>query len=169
MTLLRRDRSTLAAALLGAGAALGLRAANVAATRAMLRRNVRALRAGEVEPLLAFYAPEARMRFPGDHSWGREYRGRLEIEAFLRRFVAARLTGEIEDVLVQGPPWRTTIAVQFNDESRDPDGTLAYTNRAIIFARLRWGRIVDEEVYEDTQKVAAFDQHLAARGELLVA
>jgi ketosteroid isomerase-like protein len=169
MTLLRRDRSTLAAALLGAGAALGLRAANVAATRAMLRRNVRALCAGRVEPLLAFYAPEARMRFPGTSSWGREYRGRPEIEGFLRRFVEARLSGEIEDVLVQGPPWSTTIAVRFNDESHDPDGTLAYTNRAIIFAKLRWGRIVDEEVYEDTEKATAFDEHLAARGEMVPA
>jgi ketosteroid isomerase-like protein len=161
--------SHLAAAALGAGAAAALRAAELAATRAFLQRNVRALCAGDVEPLLSFYADDARMCFPGDHSWGREYRGRAEIEAFLRRFVAARLRGEIDAVLVQGPPWNTRIAIQFNDESRDPDGTLAYENRALILLRTRWGKIVEEELYEDTQKVAAFDEHLAARGELVAA
>ena len=36
-----------------------------------------------------------------------------------------------------------------------------YENRALIVLRTRWGRVVAEEVYEDTQKVAAFDAHLA--------
>ena len=162
----RRTASTLAGIALGAGAATGLRALNDWAVRALLRRNVEALRAGDVGPLLSCYTRDARLVFPGSHSWGREYRGRDEIEGFLQRFVAERLQGEIADVLVDGPPWRTRIAVQFNDEARDPDGTVVYANRALIYARLRWGRIVDEEVYEDTQKVAAFDEHLAARGEL---
>jgi ketosteroid isomerase-like protein len=162
-----RHQSTILAALLGAGVSAGLPALQRRAVRALLERNVAALRRGDLGPLLSSYAPDARMVFPGKHSWGREYRGREEIESFLRRFVAARLEGEIADVVVQGPPWRTTLAAQFNDRARDPDGAIVYTNRALIFARIRWGRIVDEEVYEDTQKVADFDDHLAARGELV--
>ena len=34
----------------------------------------------------------------------------------------------------------------------------------MIVLRTRWGRVVAEEVYEDTQKVAAFDERLAATG-----
>ena len=162
-----RDHPTIRAALLGAGAATALGALQRRAVRALLARNVAALRAGEIGPLLSSYAPDARMVFPGRHSWGGEYRGRAEIEGFLRRFVAAGLQGDVSDVLVQGPPWNGRLAVQFNDEARDAEGTVVYTNRALIFARLRWGRIVDEEVYEDTQKVAEFDEHLAARGELV--
>lgn len=163
-----RDPRTISAALLGAAGAAALGALQRRAARAMLERNVAALRAGDIGPLLSFYAPDARMVFPGRHSWGREYRGRAEIEGFLRRFVAAGLQGEISDVLVMGPPWNARLAVQFNDEARDAAGTVVYTNRALIYARLRWGRIVDEEVYEDTQKVAAFDEHLAAHGELVL-
>jgi hypothetical protein len=37
---------------------------------------------------------------------------------------------------------------------------VVYTNRAIIFAKSRWGKIYFHEAYEDTQKVVAFDGYL---------
>jgi hypothetical protein len=36
-----------------------------------------------------------------------------------------------------------------------------YANRGLIYVQAIWGRIVFEEVYEDTQKVAEFDEYLA--------
>jgi uncharacterized protein (TIGR02246 family) len=150
----------VAAGAIGATAA---RAAYTGATRALLRRNVRALMDGDPKPLLALYHPEAVLTFPGEHSWGRTYRGRDEIEAFLRRFLDAGLRGELRAILVDGPPWATRIAVEFDDRAHDPrTGERIYENRAVIVLRTRWGRVVAEEVYEDTQKVAAFDERLAA-------
>jgi uncharacterized protein (TIGR02246 family) len=157
----RRPRTaTLAAALTGAAAAVTARAAYASAVRAILRRNAAALMAGDPRPLLRMYAPDATMVFPGASSWGRTYRGRDEIEAFLRRFHAAGLRGELGAILVEGPPWATRIAVEFDDHARDADGTKVYENRALIVLSTRWGRVVHEELFEDTQKVAAFDQHL---------
>jgi hypothetical protein len=36
-----------------------------------------------------------------------------------------------------------------------------YDNRFVIWARLRWGRLKEYEVYEDTQKAKALDAWLA--------
>jgi ketosteroid isomerase-like protein len=133
--------------------------------RLMLRHNVERLREGDIGPFLGVYADDARLVFPGRNSWGREYSGKAEIEQFLRRFLGAGLKAETHEVLVHGPPWNTTISVRLTDEARAPDGTVVYENRAIVFAKVAWGKIVFEEVYEDTQKVAKFDEYLATVGE----
>jgi ketosteroid isomerase-like protein len=155
-----RRFAPLTAALGGAAAAVAGRAAYTGAIRALLRHNVAALQAGDPAPLLRLYASDATLVFPGRHSWGRTYRGRDEIEAFLRRFLAAGLRGELGAIVIDGPPWRTTIAVEFEDEARDGAGKRIYENRAVIVLRTRWGKVVTEEVYEDTQAVAAFDEQL---------
>ena len=36
-------------------------------------------------------------------------------------------------------------------------------NRAVLFGKIRWGKITFYEVYEDTERVAALDGHLADR------
>lgn len=160
-----RLKTTVAGA---AGAAAGAAAPALygRAIAWLTRRNIATLCAGDPEPLVRMFAAGAVLIFPGEHSWGRTYRGRDEIRGFLERFVAVGLRGEAGAILVQGPPWRTEIAVEFNDEARDPGGALVYENRALIRLTARWGRIVREETYEDTQRVVAFDEHLAARGAL---
>jgi ketosteroid isomerase-like protein len=149
------------AALAGAAAAAGARAVYLGATRALLRRNAAALMAGDPGPLLRMYAPDAALVFPGRHSWARTYRGKPEIEAFLRRFLATGLRGEVGAIFVDGPPWATHVAVEFEDWI-DEDGTRIYENRAMLVCQLRWGRVIHEELYEDTQKVAELDGRQAA-------
>jgi ketosteroid isomerase-like protein len=127
------------------------------AVRAILRRNVAALMAGDPGPLLKMYAADAELEFPGEHSWGPVYRGRDEIDGFLRRFLAAGLRGEIRDVFVAGPPWATRIALLFDDHAHDAAGARVYENRAVIVLKTRFGKVVAERIYEDTQRVAAFD------------
>jgi ketosteroid isomerase-like protein len=152
-------------AAVGAMGAVAAHAAYGALVRALLRRNVARLMDGDPAPLLAMYHPDVEMTFPGEHSWGATYRGKAEVEAFLRRFLAAGLRGELGAIWVGGPPWATRIALEFDDHADDPQtGARIYENRAVLVLRTRWGRVVREEVYEDTQKVAAFDAALAARG-----
>src|SRR5204863_483919 len=83
--------------LAGAAAGAGGRAAYLAAVRALLRRNAAALMAGDPAPLLRMYAEDAELVFPGRHSWGRTYRGKGEIEAFLHRHHPRALPG-VHDV-----------------------------------------------------------------------
>ncbi|GAA3614430.1 nuclear transport factor 2-like protein [Microlunatus ginsengisoli] len=63
----------------------------------------------------------------------------------------------IEDILVTGPPWRTRVAIRLHDFAVAGDGTDVYTNRAIAFLELRWGRLVVWEDYEDTERSAEWD------------
>jgi ketosteroid isomerase-like protein len=130
------------------------------AIRRQIRRNVAALRGGDPAPLLAGYADDAVLVFPGVSSWGGEHRGKPAIEQFLRRFLDAGLVGETHDILVNGPPWNTRIAVLFTDAATDADGTVVYENRAVLYGHIRWGKIVYQEDFEDTQKVEAFDRVL---------
>lgn len=150
--------------LAGMALAFGARAAHDAAVRALLRHNVTRLMAGDPRPLLRLYHPDVVMTFPGEHSWGATYRGKAEVEAFLRRFLDAGLRGELGGIWVDGPPWASRIVVEFADHAHDPEtGERIYANDAVLVLRTRLGRVVREEVYEDTQKVAAFDAALAAR------
>jgi ketosteroid isomerase-like protein len=134
-----------------------------AAVRRLIRRNVEALGRGEVQPLLAAYADDAVLVFPGTSTWGGEHRGKAAIGAFLRRFVDSELQGSVEDILVNGPPWRTRVCVVFSDRATGDDGAVVYENRAVLFAVIRWGKLTYQEDFEDTHKVAAFDAYLAGR------
>jgi ketosteroid isomerase-like protein len=146
-----------------------------AAVRWMIRRNIAALNAGNYQPVLRRYAADATLTFPGDNSWSRMYRepdpgrapapthrGRAEIEAFLQRYVGNRIQMEVEDILVNGPPWNTRAAVVVHDWVADPNGGDAYANRAVLFIRTRWGKTRTHEDFEDTERAAAFDAYAPA-------
>jgi ketosteroid isomerase-like protein len=135
-----------------------------AAVRWMIRRNVAALRSGDAGPLLAGYADDAVLIFPGPTVWSGEYRGKAAIGGFLQRFLDDGLVGEAHDILVNGPPWRTTVCVLFTVEAKDPGDRVVYDNRAILFVRVRWGKIYYQEDFEDTHKSQAFAEHLARVG-----
>ena len=146
-------------------AALALPAAQAlyaAAFERMLRRNVRLLMDGDVDALAGFYADDAELVFPGDNSWGPVYRGKDEIRAFLERFLRVGLRGEVLEIAVMGPPWNTTAFIRFDDRATAPDGTVVYENRATVLVSGRWGKIVSEEIFEDTERVAEFDRWLEA-------
>jgi hypothetical protein len=89
-----------------------------ATVRRMIRHTIKSLNEGDYGPALRMFAKDATLAFPGDNSWanqfrptalGREafatHRGRAELEAFLQRYVAHGLQMEVEDILVNGPPW----------------------------------------------------------------
>jgi ketosteroid isomerase-like protein len=148
-----------------------------ATVRWVIRRNIAALTAGDHEPALAMFADDLEFSFPGDNSWATEFRplergrrahvthrGRPQMERFLQRFVAAGIRMEVEDILVNGPPWKLRAAVRCHVWSPGPDGD-RYTNRAMLYVTSSWGRLRTQEDYEDTERAAAFDAVLAAAGE----
>jgi len=130
---------------------------------AMIRRAVRRINAGDIGPMLGSFADDATLIFPGDHSWGGEYKSKNEIRRFLERFVEVGINLEPHEILVQGWPWNTTVMLRFTNEARDKTGIVVYANRGAIFARASWGKIKYQEDYEDSQKVVAFDKYLASR------
>ena len=142
-----------------------------AAIRAMVRRNIAQLNMGNTGPMLKMAAADAELAFPGDNSWSRQFRqpqrgrqsftthrGTAELEAFGRRFTATGLRIDIEDILVNGPPWNTRICVRASDGVAGADGADVYNNRVVLFIEARWGTIQRWEDYLDTERVSAWDR-----------
>jgi ketosteroid isomerase-like protein len=147
-----------------------------AAARWMIRRSITRLNAGDAGPLLAMLSQDVELSFPGANSWADEFRpvrpgrhrhvthrGTAEVTRFLGRYLAAGIQMEVEDILVNGPPWNLRAAVRVHDWSPGATGD-RYANRAVLFVTSRWGKVRTQEDYEDTQRAAAFDALLT--GEL---
>ena len=130
------------------------------AVRWMIRRNVEALRRGDPGPLLAGYADDAVLVFPGSSSWGGEHRGKPAIEAFLRALPGGgHRRGHAMTSWSTGPPWRTTVCVLFSDQAARRRRQRSSTRTGpSCSARVVWGKIVYHEDFEDTHKVEAFDR-----------
>jgi ketosteroid isomerase-like protein len=144
-----------------------------AAVRWMISRNIEALNRGDYAPALAMFDEDATLSFPGTSTFSSEFRdprpgrtayathrGRAEIERFLQRYVAAGIQMEVEDILVNGAPWKARAMVRSHVWSPGPDGEDRYANRAVLAVQTRWGKITVQEDYEDTGRAEAFDRLL---------
>jgi len=119
------------------------------------------LRAGDPRPTNRLDAPDVTLTFPGQNSWSGEFHGRAEVARWRRRLVDAGIQIYPDEVVAVGPPWRTRLLIRGHDHARDDAGATVYDNRYVIWAHLRWGRLKEYEVYEDTHKANAFDAWLA--------
>jgi ketosteroid isomerase-like protein len=126
-------------------------------------------RAGDIRPQLLLYAPDISFTFPGDNSWSGTYKGKPEVERWLRRFARVGIQAFPDEVIATGLPWNTTVCIRAHDYLRSPQGETVYENRFVIWARLRWGRVKQYEVYEDTIKPRALDDYLARTEPSLLA
>jgi len=147
-----------------------------ASIRRLLRRSITKLNSGDYSTMLKMADPDFELAFPGENSWatmfrpvqrGRHrhvtHRGIEEAIAFADRFVGEGIQFQIEDILVNGPPWNTRIALRVHDFVPGDDGEAdLYSNRAVLFLELRWGRLIRWEDYEDTERVAGWDRSRAS-------
>jgi hypothetical protein len=143
-----------------------------AAARRLIRRNICLLNRGNYAPALAMFAADAAFTFPGQNSWSRQHRiptpgrsttathrGRPEIEKLLRRYVRDGIQMEVEDILVNGPPWNMRVAVQVHHWIPGVDGRGDVSmNRAVLVLRMGWSRIHNQENYEDTELVSSLER-----------
>ncbi len=53
-----------------------------------------------------------------------------------------------------------TLCLRAIDHVRSPEGELVYENRFVIWGHMRWGRLIDYEVYEDTIAPRALDAYV---------
>jgi hypothetical protein len=134
--------------------------------RKVMRWLLAELRAGRTRWLVLLLADDVHFRFPGEHSWSADYHGKAHVGAWLDRYVRVGLQLHPREIVVGGPPWRTTVCTWFTDHATAPDGSVVYRNDGVLVDRLVWGRVKEHISYEDTQKTAAFDDYLATRPEL---
>jgi ketosteroid isomerase-like protein len=130
----------------------------------MIARNMAQVSTGNIQPLLKMDAKDVRFRFPGDSSWATELEGKDQLEPWLQRFADAGIQISPDEVILKGFPWKQTICIRGTDHLDSPAGDRVYENRYVIWGHLSWGLLREYEVYEDTQKAKALDEHLARAG-----
>jgi ketosteroid isomerase-like protein len=126
-----------------------------AIVRSFARKTFRRLNEGDLDRFLTVFGPDSTFCFLGDHELGGERRGLEEIrplfEHMLVRFPDLRI--EPITMIVRGWPWNTLMATRFRVLAHLPDGT-PYRNEGMQFLRLRWGKVVEDRLYEDTAVLA---------------
>jgi ketosteroid isomerase-like protein len=141
--------------------------------RAIVRRRVRTLFAeanrGNWHAIVDGLAPAFNYRFVGDSPLGgtRTTHAAMQrwFERVYRLFPGAQFAPQA--VVVEGPPWRTTIMTYVMIRGTVPaaDATVRpYENEFMQLMTLRWGRITSVLTLEDTQRFAAALPALAAAG-----
>jgi ketosteroid isomerase-like protein len=137
--------------------------------RMIVRRQIRKafenLSRGDAEPVLAQFSPAVRFQFSGTHVMGGEREG---VEAVREWFglVFTLFPGialEPQTVVVNGWPWNTVVATRFTVRATLRDGR-PYRNEGMQFLRLRWARVVEDRLYEDTQLLDAELRQMADLG-----
>ena len=127
-----------------------------------VRRVMARSRAGDMGPTLALWAEDGHFEFPGRSSWAADLHHPADRAAWYARFASVGLQLEPREILVGGPPWRSHVCIRFTDRAVGADGEPVYENAGVLFATMSWGKIRYGTVYEDTQKVADFDDYLTA-------
>ena len=128
------------------------------------RRALTTLEHGDLDRLLADFAEDCTMTFAGDTPLGADgLQGpavREWFERFLRLLPERRF--EIRRLVIAGPPWRQRLAAHVTIRAAI-DGQ-PYENQFAHFLLLRWGKVADDLVLEDTQRLERACRRLAAAG-----
>lgn len=114
------------------------------------------LQAGDATFATSLLAEGVRFRFPGRNPFAAELTTKDDSQQWLQRFAHFRPEFVIHDVIASGMPWNIRASIHFTDRIGGPDDPDAYINEGVCMIRLRWGRVVEEKVFLDTQAVADF-------------
>lgn len=134
--------------------------------RAIVARRVRAtfsaLSRGDIAAVQDGFAASFTYVFYGDHALGGQRHRVDTMAAWWQRVFTLfpKVTFTPQDVLVGGPPWRTTVITNVTIQAQAADGT-PYTNAMMQLIRLRWGRVTEIRTLEDTQRLVAELDRLA--------
>lgn len=110
------------------------------------------LNEGNYENVLAMFSQDIRFSFPGQHHLSANLSSLSEVREWFKTFLST-LKGihfEIIDILVEGPPWNTKAMTRFRDRVPIAGGQEIY-NEGVQFLKIRWGKIVEDQLYIDTQ------------------
>ena len=104
--------------------------------------------------LLRQFNSQVLFSFAGPAPLGGERRGVEAVREWFQRVFSyfPGLQFTVQQVIVQGWPWNTLIATRLSIAAPRADGS-TYQNEAMQFLRLRWGKVVEDHLNEDTFKL----------------
>lgn len=123
--------------------------------RMIVARQVRKLwarlAAGDADAAADQAVDDMRFTFVGSTPLSAEFIGREQFRDWFRRVqkILPGIRFELVDVAVTGPPWRTTVATRLRATATLADGS-AYRNDVAQWVKIRWGRMTEDWVLEDT-------------------
>ena len=119
----------------------------------------------EYQPVVASFSPAITHSFAGDHALGGIRHTQVTAQKWYERLfrLFPDLRFNVKNILIAGLPGDTQIAVQFRVELTPPDGG-SYTNDVAQFIRLKWGRITEIHLYEDTDKLVDLLSRMSQQG-----
>jgi ketosteroid isomerase-like protein len=131
----------------------------------LVHQSFQSLSQGDYEKVLKQFAPTIHFIFAGEHILGGERHGVQAMRQWFQRFfqLLPGLQFQVHTVLVNGWPWNTIVATHFSVQTSLQDGR-PYHNTGVQLLRLRWGKAVEDFIYEDTQKLASLLQQLDQQG-----
>ncbi len=110
--------------------------------------------AGQFENVLAKFAPNIVFSFLGDHALGGEKHGLEAVRKWFAQihgfFPNLRITPT--SIVVSGWAWNTVVITHFTVQASLPNAT-QYNNQGLQILRIRWGKIVEDRLFEDTAKL----------------
>jgi SnoaL-like domain len=115
--------------------------------------------------VLKQFSPKIHFLFEGDHAMGSELQGINAVRQWFQRVfrLFPGLQFKVKQVLVSGWPWNTTVTTRLQVEAALSNGQL-YQNSVVQIVQLRWGRVVDDYLLENTQKLVDILKTLAQLG-----
>ena len=122
----------------------------------LTKRALRRLGEGDPAFLMSLMADDVEFRFPGQHPFAADVRTKEDSARWAMRFAHFRPQFDISDVVVGGPPWNLRAAIHFTDTIGDPAEGTPYVNEGVCWLTIRWGKVVLDRVFLDTQAVADF-------------
>lgn len=119
----------------------------------------------DVDKVVGIFDPALTHSFAGESALGGVRKSsalaRLWYQRLFRLFPT--IAFKVHHVVIAGLPWDTRVAVRFQVEVNTPQEA-PYHNEVAQFLRIRWGRITEMYLYEDTRKLEAFLERLGSRG-----
>jgi ketosteroid isomerase-like protein len=133
--------------------------------RKIIHRAFSDLSKGNSEAVLSQFSPDIHFMFEGEHAMGSELHSLDGVRQWFQRVsrLFPGLQFKVRQVIVSGWPWNTVVATKLQVEAKLQSGDL-YQNSLVQIVQLRWGRVMDDYLLENTQKLAATLRDMAQQG-----
>lgn len=120
----------------------------------LVRNSFDLVNRGQFDELLKSARPDVKHSFAGDHALGGIRNDRNAFKLWLQRLgrVMPGLFIQVENILVSGWPANTLAIVRWKATATLPNGE-RYLNKGVHFINIKWGKVSEIDVYEDTLAV----------------
>lgn len=117
----------------------------------LLKQGFQDISQGNFEKLLENFAADVHFTFTGQSALGANVRTKEGVRQWFQRVhkLFPRLSIQAEQIYVMGFPWNTVATVQFTVRDTLADGTV-YENRGVQIVHIVWGKVVKDQLTEDT-------------------